>query len=363
MPDLKDLLAAEAARYDIRQPPVAEIRRRRQRRVLARAGGAVAVCALLGVAAGAALRPGTDALSESEQRVAQTPPATTEATPVGGPSQSEQDARRDGVLVEVAALPFADRVRIIARQEAREGVWPVSRVPGSPGVLGDPTGRYGVDWVQRHEYGELLLLDATGTRIVRSLPLPGVPAQALRVGDDAVYCARQGDGGLPNSMLCRADRNGPGSLVRVFTSNGPEPTTPVERPGWERQPAPPDMDFSSLLVCPQGLCVRGADGQVLFHPATLVVPYDRAGAPDTAQACRHIQAAFEADQRVNGPDDPEWETVESEMYAAWRAGRSASDPHFVRNLVAPGSLIDGDTQTLGDATYRLAGLCGISVPD
>ena len=58
MPDLEDLLAAEAARYDVRQPPVAEIRRRRQRRLLARAGGALAVVALLGAAA--ATLPGLD---------------------------------------------------------------------------------------------------------------------------------------------------------------------------------------------------------------------------------------------------------------------------------------------------------------
>lgn len=50
MPDLEDLLAAEAARYDVRQPPVAEIRRRRQRRVQARGGAALAISAALAVA-------------------------------------------------------------------------------------------------------------------------------------------------------------------------------------------------------------------------------------------------------------------------------------------------------------------------
>lgn len=48
MPELEDLLAAEAARYDVRQPPVTEIRRRRQRRVLACSGGALAAAAVLG---------------------------------------------------------------------------------------------------------------------------------------------------------------------------------------------------------------------------------------------------------------------------------------------------------------------------
>lgn len=48
MPELEDLLAAEAARYNIRQPPVTLIRQRRQRRVLARAAAALAAVAVLG---------------------------------------------------------------------------------------------------------------------------------------------------------------------------------------------------------------------------------------------------------------------------------------------------------------------------
>ena len=57
MPELEDLLAAEAARYDVLQPPVAEIRRRRQRRVQARGGAALVVCA--GVAGAFLFLPGT----------------------------------------------------------------------------------------------------------------------------------------------------------------------------------------------------------------------------------------------------------------------------------------------------------------
>lgn len=58
MPDLEDLLAAEAARYEVRQPPVAQIRRRRQRRLLARAGGALAAVVVLG--GGVLLLPALD---------------------------------------------------------------------------------------------------------------------------------------------------------------------------------------------------------------------------------------------------------------------------------------------------------------
>jgi hypothetical protein len=362
MPDLEELLAAEAVRYEIHQPPVSEIRRRRKRRVLARTGGALSVIVVLGAGAGVALRPGTHELSGPEQRAVQEPPDTA----AGGPSQSEEDARRDGVLAEVAALPFAERVRVVAEETASEGVWAITRVPGGLRVFGDVNGRYGVDWVNSVEYGELLLLDQTRTRILRAVPLPGVPAQTLLVHDDAVYCARQGDGGLPDSMLCRADRNGPGWLVRVFVHAGlPDPSTPIERPGWQRQVTSLQGVFARVVsTCPERLCVEGSGVTVPFHPTTLVAPYDRATAADTKEACRHIRAAFEAEQRVSkGQADPEWDTVVSELHAAWQAGRTSSDPVFVHNLVAPGDVIDGDTQTLGDATDRLAGLCGIRIPD
>jgi hypothetical protein len=366
MPDLEELLAAEAARYDIHQPPMSEIRRRRKRRVLARTGGALAVVIALGAVAGVALRPGTHELSGPEQRAVQVPPATPEptpeASPSGGPSQSEHDARRDGVLPEVAALPFAERVRIIADEPTSEGVWAITRVPGIRDVLGDVNGRYGVDWVAPVDYGELLLLDETRTRILRALPLPGVPAQTLLVHDDAVYCARQGDGGLPDSMLCRADRTGSGWLVRVFVHAGlPDPSVPVERPGWQRQVSSLPGVFSALVACPEGLCVEGSGATVPFHPRTLVAPYDRATAADTKEACRHIRTAYAAEQPGAG-HGPAWTTVESELHAAWQAGRTASDPVLVKNLVAPGAVIQGDTQTLGDATDRLAGLCGIHIP-
>ena len=57
MPELENLLAAEAARYDVLQPPIGEIRRRRQRRVKARGGAALAVSAA--VAGAFLILPGT----------------------------------------------------------------------------------------------------------------------------------------------------------------------------------------------------------------------------------------------------------------------------------------------------------------
>lgn len=361
MPDLEDLLMAEAASYDIRQPPVAEIRRRRRRRVKARAGAGLAALAVAGVASGVVLRTDGDQLPEREQRVAQDPRPSATPAVADGPSQTEQEARRDGVLPAVAALPFAERVKILRREPNQEGVWAISRMPGPAGTIGDTSGRYGIDWIQRAEYGEVLLLDASGMKILRSLPLPAVPPQAFRVEDDAVYCSREGDGALPDSMLCRIDRRGPGHLVRVFEGEGSDGTTPVARPGWKRQAAPLQGVFSDVVACPARLCVAGSAGQVPFHPVTLVVPYDRATAADTAAACQHAGDAVAAQKRVTSPGDEDWTEVEDALHRAWQAGQGSSDPLFVRNLVRRGSVAPGDTQTLGDAVDRLAGLCGIPI--
>ena len=359
MPDLEDLLAAEAARYDIRQPPVADIRRRHLRRAQARAG-ACGLALTVVVIAGVVLGPWDGPWPGREQPVAQDPQPSASAAPAEGPSQTEQDARRDGVPRAVAALSFSDRVDIITREPDQEGVWAISRMPGPPGTLGDTSARYGVDWIQRAEYGELLLLDTTGTRILRALPLPGVPPQAFRIHDDAVYCSREGDGALPDSMICRIDRNGPGRLVRVYDAEGPDRSAPVDLPGWQRQAAPVHGVFSDVVACPEGLCVSGSAGQVPFHPITLAVPYDRATAPDTAAACQRAREAVAAQERVTAPDDPDWTDVEDAMHRAWEAGQGSSDPLFVRTLVERGSVAPGDTQTLGDAVDRLAGLCGLT---
>ena len=78
------------------------------------------------------------------------------------------------------------------------------------------------------------------------------------------------------------------------------------------------------------------------------------------EACRHVRLAaveYAADALRDGVD---FAVVEAEMSAAWRAGRSDRDPEFVRGLVSPGTIAPGDTQTLGDATSRLAGLCGLT---
>jgi hypothetical protein len=142
-----------------------------------------------------------------------------EATALGGQaSQNASDARRDGVVPEVAALTFRDRVDRIATVRVDDETWAVSR-PTSRGLskIGceeEREGAYGIDYVCGVEYGELLKLD--GRRIVRAYPLPSLPPQHIAITDDAVFCARQGDGGLPDSMACRVDRSSLALNVRVF---------------------------------------------------------------------------------------------------------------------------------------------------
>ena len=83
---------------------------------------------------------------------------------------------------------------------------------------------------------------------------------------------------------------------------------------------------------------------------------------DMRKACGHVQAAMDADRRVIEQETRDFTPVEAEMYAAWEAGRTGSNADFVQSLLEPGSLIDGDTHTLGDAMYRLAVMCDIPIP-
>lgn len=155
-------------------------------------------------------------------------------------SQTPGEAERDGVLPAVAALTFDQRVELptparpgeATRIETAEGVWIVSRMPretaGDEGCgLGDtddPNALFRRDVICTTEYGEVLLLDHDEQRILRAFPLPGLPPQRIAVSDDAVWCARVGDGGLPHSVLCRIDRDTHEWQVRIFPHH----------PSWEQ---------------------------------------------------------------------------------------------------------------------------------
>lgn len=153
---------------------------------------------------------------------------TTSFIPTGQ-SQSAEDALRDGVIAELAAMDFDDRVHQYpehfgpTRVETSEGVWiisvPYAQVEGvDPCELGDPAGVYGLDWICPFEYGEILLLDSATREIQKAYPFSALEPRALAVTEDAIYCIRQGDGAAPDSRLCRIDRTTRDITVRVFPS-------------------------------------------------------------------------------------------------------------------------------------------------
>jgi hypothetical protein len=138
-------------------------------------------------------------------------------------SQSAHDAVRDGVVPALAALPLSERLDAGAAVETAEGRWVFStpdRIPAETApscALGDPLGTPWRDFMCIDDYGEILLMNADDTRIIRAFPLPlAHTTTQLVVTDNAVYCASSGDGGLPDSLLCRIDRSTLTMLVRVF---------------------------------------------------------------------------------------------------------------------------------------------------
>jgi hypothetical protein len=140
-------------------------------------------------------------------------------------SQSPQDAARDGVVPALAARPLSERLHAAAAVDTAEGRWVFStpnQIPAEAApdcALGNPLGTRWRDFLCIDEYGEILLMNADDTRIIRAFPLPYAHTTThLVVTDKAVYCASQGDGGLPDSLLCRIDRTTFKMLVRVFPS-------------------------------------------------------------------------------------------------------------------------------------------------
>lgn len=293
MPDLTDLLTDTArGPYEFVDPH--EIVHRARRRVRRRrAIGGVSAAVLLLVGGATALQwlqtaPAEVILQPGPSDPLPTGPAPLERQSPAPPSQSPEDASRDGVVPEVAALPFDRRVQQVRwwdgaqRAETTEGVWIVSglsqavlRAAGDPPVLGDADGQRSRDFIQVYEYGELLLLDANRTRIKRAFPFSGYPPQSLVVTDDAVYCAKQGDGGLPNSMLCRVDRATFELTVRVFPHDGPD----SDGKGYGSEPeewiieGPVDKAvFGVLSVGPNGeIYARSSMGRVRVDPDTLEI--------------------------------------------------------------------------------------------
>lgn len=156
------------------------------------------------------------------------PPADPAALPE--PSQTPTEAARDGIVPAVAALSYKQRVSVVRSVSTEEGRWVLSRPAGVDPrscVLGDADATYGRDFVCTSEF---LLVGSDEDVILRAFPMPGYPPSDVAVTEDAVYCGRQGDGGLPTSMLCRVDRRTLMLHGRLFPADGPDAPESVDPP-------------------------------------------------------------------------------------------------------------------------------------
>jgi hypothetical protein len=209
---------------------------------------------------------------------------TVTLTVATSPSQSEADAARDQIVPALAALP-AD-VRINQKEEdlgptrvdTAEGGWIISQpwagrpAPTVP-CLGDPGGTYGLETVCIDEYAEILLLDSRSGDILRAYPFPGLGPLSLQATDDSIYCIRQGDGGLPDSMLCRIDLATLDATVRVFPSaldSGfslkPDRWVPAS---WTIDDPTDLVLWEHLDISADGITISGSSGSATVDPDTL----------------------------------------------------------------------------------------------
>lgn len=290
------------------QPDTADIARRGRR---LRATRSIAVIATIAIGATGVVGI---AVTAGEQRslpvITEAPPTAPTSEPTEendrtgdaseseqpGASQSPADAERDGVLAEIAALPFDVRVGPMwsdagtqDRIVTDEGVWVVSRpdqerIEPDARLRGDPTGLYGRDYIHLSGYGEVLLLDADETEILRAYPFPEVGPHALAATDEAVYCTRQGDGGIPDSMLCRIDRESLEALVRVFPWDDTsqfllEPVETYVPDHWIVDEPVGEVLFGDLQVIDGELVSVGQEGHARVDPDTLELLEEDAG-PD-----------------------------------------------------------------------------------
>lgn len=191
---------------------------------------------------------------------------------------------RDGVIPALAAIPFADRVHVVKSARTPEGVWALSRPPASiekytKGCrLGPEAGKYPVNTICTSDYGELLLLNSSSSRIVRAYPLPAVPPTYLLVTAKAVFCGRNGDRklsetALPDSMVCRVDRKTLQARVHVFAPGlESECLQPCFFPPKNWTLANGRISVTGLSLTKDGLLVAGVhDGSTLLDPKSLRV--------------------------------------------------------------------------------------------
>lgn len=159
------------------------------------------------------------------------------ASPDPGPSQTPEEAVRDGVVPELAALPYSLRVEARSEVPTDEGTWIVAvptpeltELASENGCgFGNLDGAYPTEVICAVEYGEILLVDGEG-QIVRAFPMPGAIPGWIHVTEESVYGGRIGDGALPNSTLFRIDRQSLEATVVVIPSHSED--APEWLPAW-----------------------------------------------------------------------------------------------------------------------------------
>jgi len=205
----------------------------------------------------------------------------------GGPSQSPEDAARDQIVPELAALPLGVRVHQAddwagpTIVETTAGIWILSRMDSDLaftltestgcgfGATEDPEAVYGRDVVCLLEYTEILLLDSQSGEILRAYPFSGaIPRQLLRT-DDALYCIGQSDGGLANSLLCRIDLATLEPAVRIFPRDGSEYDWSWVPRGWTIDDPVGVVLWENLAVSDSGITISGHSGTATIDPQTL----------------------------------------------------------------------------------------------
>lgn len=192
----------------------------------------------------------------------------------GGASQTPEAAVRDGVPLSIAERSFGDRVAVLAEWTGfAEGpiVW--SRRPTA--------------FTSEPSWGELLLLDPTGTQIERSTPLPSVRLTAQIAQPEALFflgeqiatpdqIAVDRDEVRFPIVVVRIDRVTGEHLVRVFpqASTNAEPTIAplVDRDAWELGPELPAVDPNRMGAVDGGIKIGLVDGASLLLDTSSLLP-------------------------------------------------------------------------------------------
>lgn len=230
-----------------------------------------------------------------------------EPTPVDGEadgSDSGQADAADGDVQDIAnleealaALPLRQRFN---DQDVKSGIftfdgtWVYSR----PDVeAGNPL----------RDHGEILLLDGFNGPIINSWVVPMGPPGTLVMGDDAVYCLRSGDGGLPDDIICRIDLETGEMTARVWpaeevSSAYTDRGWTVEQP-WFNDPLVDHPDWSSMAWSERGLVVGGPGRWGLLDLDDLsTISITEVDGEEPVTACPLLGAAYTLAEQ---PDLPE----------------------------------------------------------